>query len=95
MPRLSVSFHRHDPFWDLDGSAARRTRSERKLLRVGLVVLCVLFVGVLVARLPAFDPQLITTNGSLRPVLAIALLALMASCVLIAAARLQSTSAED
>jgi hypothetical protein len=94
MPRLSASFHRHDPFWDLDGSAARRSMSERKFLRIGLVVLGVLFIGVLVARLPAFDPQLITTNGSLRPVLAVALLALMASCVLIAAARLESTSAE-
>jgi len=54
----------------------------------------VLFLGVLVARLPAFDPQLVTTNGSLRPVLAVALLALMASCMLIAAARLQSRSEE-
>jgi hypothetical protein len=94
MPRLSASFQRHDPFWDIDGSAARRSGSERKFLRIGLVVLGVLFIGILVARLPAFDPQLITTNGSLRPVLAVALLALMASCVLIAAARLESTSAE-
>jgi hypothetical protein len=94
MPRLPLDVHRRDPFWDLDGSAARRSRSQRTFLRVGLVVLGVLFLGVLVARLPAFDPQLITTNGSLRPILAVALLALMASCVLIAAARLQSRSAE-
>jgi hypothetical protein len=94
MPRLPNDAHRLDPLWDLDGSAAQRSGSQRRLLRVGLVVLVVLFLGVLVARLPAFDPQLVTTNGSLRPVLAVALLALMASCVLIAAARLQSRSAE-
>jgi hypothetical protein len=94
MPRLPNAAHRLDPFWDLDGSATQRSGSQRRLLRVGLVVLVVLFLGVLVARLPAFDPQLVTTNGSLRPVLAVALLALMASCMLIAAARLQSRSAE-
>ena len=83
---------RHDPFWDLDGSAARRSRTQRRFLRVGLAILAVIFVAVVVARLPAFDPQLITSNGSLRPVLAVALLFLLLSCVLVAAARLRTTS---
>ena len=67
----SRNLRRHDPFWDLDGKAARRSRYQRRFLRSGLVVLAAIFVAVVVARLPSFDPQLITTNGSLRPVLAV------------------------
>lgn len=92
MQRPSRDVNRHDPFWDLDGSAARRSRTQRRFLRVGLVVLAVLFIAVVVARLPTFDPQLVTTNGSLRPVLAVALLLLLMSCVLVAAARLRTTT---
>ena len=92
MQRPSRNVSRHDPFWDLDGSAARRSRTQRRFLRLGLVVLAVLFIAVVVARLPAFDPQLVTTNGSLRPVLAVALLLLLMSCVLVAAARLRTAS---
>jgi hypothetical protein len=85
---------RHDPFWDLDGSAARRSRSQRKFLRAGLLLLGVVFVAFVAARLPAFDPQLVTTNGNLRPVLAVALFALLASCALIAVVRIRGTSEE-
>jgi hypothetical protein len=92
MQRPSRTLRRHDPFWDLDGKAARRSRTQRRFLRVGLVVLSAMFIAVVVARLPSFDPQLITTNGSLRPVLAVALLLLLMSCVLVAAARIRTTS---
>jgi hypothetical protein len=94
MPRPSIT-SRHDPFWDLDGAAARRSRSKRRFLRAGLVLLGVLFIGLVVTRLPSFDPQLLTSNGSLRPVLAIALLALLAVCALVAGARMRTGSAED
>jgi hypothetical protein len=92
MQRSPRNLRRHDPFWDLDGSAARRSRTQRRFLRVGLVILAAMFIAVVVARLPSFDPQLITTNGSLRPVLAVALLLLLMSCVLVAAARIRTTS---
>jgi hypothetical protein len=92
MQRPSRTLRRHDPFWDLDGKAARRSRTQRRFLRAGLVVLAAMFVALVVARLPAFDPQLITTNGSLRPVLAAALLLLLISCILVAAARIRTTS---
>jgi hypothetical protein len=92
MQRPSRSLRRHDPFWDLDGSAARRSRFQRRFLRVGLAILVVIFIAVVVARLPAFDPQLITNNGNLRPVLAVALLLLLTSCVLVAAARIRTPS---
>jgi hypothetical protein len=88
----SRNLRRHDPFWDLDGKAARRSRYQRRFLRSGVVVLAAIFVAVVVARLPSFDPQLITTNGSLRPVLAVALLLLLMSCILVAAARIRTTS---
>jgi flagellar biogenesis protein FliO len=92
MLRLPFVPHHHDPFWDLDGAAARRSRSQRRFLNLGLALLAVLFLGFVVARLPAFDAQVLTTSGSLRPVLAIALLALLASCVLVGAARIRMTS---
>jgi hypothetical protein len=94
MSRPTLSPSRHDPFWDLDGSAARRSRAQRRVFRVGLVLLVALFIGIVAARLPAFDPALITANGTLRPVLAVALLALLAACVLVAGARMRSHSAE-
>lgn len=88
----SRTLRRHDPFWDLDGKAARRSRYQRRFLRSGLVVLAAVFIALVVARLPSFDPQLITTNGNLRPVLAVALLLLLLSCILVAAARIRTTS---
>jgi hypothetical protein len=92
MQRPSRTLRRHDPFWGLDGSAARRSRFQRRFLRVGLAILVVMFIAVVAARLPAFDPQLITTSGNLRPVLAVALLLLLTSCVLAAAARMRTPS---
>jgi hypothetical protein len=92
MPRPSLIPSRHDPFWDLDGSAARRSRAQRRVFRVGIVLLAALFIGLVAARLPAFDPALVTANGNLRPILAVALLALLAACVLVAGARMRSHS---
>ena len=91
MPRLTVKPRRHDPYWDLDGSAVRRSRTHRRLFTIGIAVLVVIFLGLVVARLPVFDPQLITTRGTLRPVLGVAMLALLASCLLIAAERFRMT----
>ena len=87
-----ASTRAHDPFWDLDGAAARRSRLQKRVFRAGLMALAILFLAVVATRLPAFDPQLITNNGSLRPVLAVALLALLACCVLVGAARIRTTS---
>ena len=92
MPHLSLSLNRHDPVWDLDGRGARRARAVRRVLRFGLLVLVAIFVGLVATRLPAFDPGVLTTAGNLRPVLAVALLALLASCVLAAAARMRVSS---
>ena len=94
MPRLSLTPFRHDPFWDMDGAAARRARTRRRFLRFELLVLVALFVALTAARLPAFDPGVLTDTGTLRPVLAVALLALLASCVLAAAARIRVRSTE-
>jgi hypothetical protein len=94
MPRLSLSPNRHDPFWDLDGRGARRARAVRRILRFGLLVLVAIFLGLVATRLPAFDPEVLTTAGNLRPVLAVALLALLASCTLAAAARMRAGSRE-
>ncbi len=92
MPRMTLNHRRHDPFWDLEGTAVRHARSQQRLFQAGLVFLVVLFLGTVFARLPGFDPQLVTTNGSLRPVLAVALTALLLSCILVAANRFRVRS---
>ena len=94
MPRLPLSPTRHDPFWGLDGRGARRRRIQRRVFRFLLLVLVAMFAGLVATRLPAFDPEVLTTAGNLRPVLAVALLALLASCTLAAAARMRVGSRE-
>jgi hypothetical protein len=89
MPRLSLIPQRHDPFWDLDGKAARRSRSVRTVVHLVLAVLAVVFLAFVASRVSSFDPGLVTSNGSLRPVLAVALLSLLAACILVAGARIR------
>jgi hypothetical protein len=57
-----------------------------------VIAVAILFLAVVATRLPTFDSQLVTNNGSLRPVLAVALLALLACCVLVGAARIRTTA---
>ena len=82
MPLPSRSARRHDPFWDMDGKAAHRARLRRKAVRAVLVLLVVLTIGMLGTSLPAVDPAFVL-SGEGRPILAGALLTLLASTILI------------
>jgi hypothetical protein len=87
MPQLSLA-GRHDPFWDVDGKGARRSRIRRRFVRASVALIAVLVVAVVVTRLPAVDPQYLV-SGDGRPILAGALLALLAAMVLVALARMR------
>ena len=89
MPQLTRPPGHHDPFWDMDGKGARRSRSDGGSSATRCAV-AVLAIAVVVTRLPTVDPQyLITGDG--RPIMAGALLALLGSSILIALAWMRRT----
>ncbi|TMF41069.1 MAG: hypothetical protein E6I26_01670 [Chloroflexi bacterium] len=81
MPRIHAADH-HDPFWDMDGKGARRTRLRRKFVRTAVYLVALMTLGVGVTRLPAVDPQFLIA-GDGRPILAAALMTLLAASILI------------
>ena len=82
MPHLSLPATRHDPFWDMDGKGARRTRIRRKVMKAAVYLIVFLTVILVGTRLPAVDPGYLLT-GDGRPILAAALLTLLGSTILI------------
>ena len=89
MNRLSLA-HRRDPNWDLDGRAARRSRSQRRLVGWGVRLVMLLVVAVLVTRLPAIDASILTAPEA-KPILAAAVFSLLAAFALLAVARIRSS----
>jgi hypothetical protein len=89
--RLSLASHRHDPYWDLDGSGARRSRTHRRFVRWGVALVVILVIGLLVTRLPAIDASVLTGAAG-KPILAGAILSVLAACVLVGLARLRSVN---
>ena len=86
MPRMTIS--RRDPYWDMDGESARRTRLRRTSIRSASWLL-ILGVFVLAAlNLPSIDADYLI-RGTGRPVLAGALMALLGSAALLALARVR------
>jgi hypothetical protein len=88
MPSLSAASTRRDPFWDLDGTNARRARLRRKITRFVMLAVGVVLIAVVATRLPAIDPQFLI-NGGGRPILAAAIFALLGSTILIGLAKLR------
>ena len=41
MPRIHAADH-HDPFWDMDGKGARRTRLRRKFVRTAVYLVALM-----------------------------------------------------
>jgi len=89
--RLPLVPHRHDPYWDIDGSGARRERTKRRLLRYVMWVALLAVLAVALTRLPAIDPEFLL-SGDGRPVLGAALLTLVGAAGLLALARVRSLS---
>lgn len=83
--------NRADPFWDLDGVSAQRSRRRRQITRALTAVLLVaLAIGVgatLATRIGDIDPTFIRDAG--RPILATAILSLLGAAVLIGLSRMR------
>ena len=88
MSRLSAAPRRHDPYWDIDGTGARRQRTRQRFVRVVIWLAVVAALAVLATRLPAIDPAFLM-SGSGRPILAAALLTILGSAALLALARIR------
>lgn len=80
---------RRDPFWE-DGRGARRARTQRKVIRIGVVLIAVILTGLVITRLPAIDPTFLTSSAG-RPIVGGVLLALLASCILVGLAKMRRT----
>jgi hypothetical protein len=91
VPRPSLANRRRDPFWDLDGAGARRTRTRARIQRslVWVVALAILAFGL--SQLRSIDPVFLT-EGDGRPLLAGALMTLLGSAALLALARVRHVS---
>jgi hypothetical protein len=86
--RLSPAPDRHDPYWDLDGVGARRARDQRKSIKRIAMLVAIIVVTFLVTRLPPMDPAVLTSAEG-KPLLAGALMALLAASVLLGLARMR------
>ena len=92
MSRLPLA-QRHDPYWDLDGSGARRSRHQRQFVRWAVRLVAILAIAVLVTRLPAIDPSVIATPAG-KPILAAAIFSLLAVFTLLALAKIRHSNNE-
>ena len=91
MSRLSAALRRHDPYWDMDGAGARRQRFQRRFVRLLTWTLMLVVLAFAATRLPAIDPDYLV-RGDGRPILAGALLTILASAALLALARIRHVS---
>jgi hypothetical protein len=89
--RLSRPPNAHDPYWDLDGAGVRRAREHRKSVKRVAMLVGVLLVALVITRLPAIDPSVLTSEAG-KPLLAAALLSLLGASVLLALARMRYVS---
>jgi hypothetical protein len=82
---------RRDPYWDMDGTGARRARLRRALVRYTEWLLILAVFTLVALNLPTIDPEYLI-RGDGRPILAAALLALLGAAALLALARIRRTS---
>ena len=88
MARLSLASGRHDPFWDMDGKSARRSRLRRRIARIVKLAIVLVALIAIVTHLPAVDPAFLLT-GSGRPILAAAIFALLGATILLGLSKLR------
>ena len=53
--QLSIRLGRRDPYWDLDGRAARNERRHRRLVTFAVVVLAAAILALVMLRLGSWD----------------------------------------
>lgn len=94
MTVLPSRLRRRDPYWGEDGRSARRHRAQRRVVRYGVYLLIVLFIGFVAFNLPTIDPEALRTfiGGPGRPLVVASLMLLLVACVLVGLAKLRHTS---
>ena len=88
MPTLPLI--RRDPYWDMDGTGARRARVRKALVRYTAWLLILAVFVLFALNLPTIDPEYLI-RGDGRLILAAALLTLLGSAALLALARIHHT----
>jgi hypothetical protein len=91
VPRLSFASKGHDPFWDMDGTGAQRSRKQRRVARYLTWLIGIIVIGVVATRLPSVDAEFLI-SGAGRPILGGAILALLAASVLLALGKMRSSN---
>ena len=91
MSRLPLIPRRHDPFWDMDGADVRRQRTRQRAIRLASWLVVMVVLAVVVTRLPSIDPEFLV-QGEGRPLLAGAMLTMLAAATLLALARIRFAS---
>jgi len=89
--RLPLSSRHHDPYWDVDGKNARRSRILRRFARWAKALIVILTLALLATRLPTIDPAVLTGPAG-KPILAGAILSILGAAALLAVARIRSVS---
>ena len=75
--QLSFRHRRRDPYWDLDGRAARQERRHRRLVTLTVVVLAATVLALVMLRLESWD----TTRYLSGPQIVVAVTSLAADAV--------------
>jgi DNA-binding transcriptional LysR family regulator len=75
---------RSDPYWDLDGRAARDARRQQRIVGSIIVILSAVILALIVARLPAVDAAALVTGPSRPLVLTSLAVDVMACCLIFA-----------
>ncbi|MBA2718237.1 MAG: hypothetical protein H0U52_03190 [Chloroflexi bacterium] len=88
MTRLTLASKRHDPFWDMDGEGARKTRTQRRFARYATWLIAILVLAVVATRLPSVDVEFLV-YGAGRPILGGAIFALLGASVLLALGKMR------
>jgi hypothetical protein len=75
----------------MDGSGARRSRTQARAQRYAIWLAVLVALAVALTRLPAIDPEFLV-HGEGRPILAGALLTILGAAALLALARVRHVS---
>jgi hypothetical protein len=79
---ISFRSRRPDPYWDLDGRAARDGRRQRRFVGSIVVVLSAVILALTLARLPSVDATALVSGPS-RPIMLASLVGDAVACCLI------------
>lgn len=84
--RLSFRPGRRDPYWDLDGRAARKERRHRRLVAFTVVVLAAAILALVMLRLESLDMTRLLSGPQIGVVVTSLAADAVACCLIFASA---------